>query len=164
MHCLNTYTQFLYPSTKKHNSLDPGFYKYLPGWFISGWRSSMSSCFFCNSSWTSVSFSLSRGKNMEFWSQTDLRMKTIFCHITFMDCGEVTCWSLLSSPVKWEQHLPNIIRAVVKISGTWWVPKMLNFSTLPHLPPKKVKGNILRDKHSTSPHNRCLLCKLFKWH
>lgn len=69
---------------------DPGFYKYLPFWFTSGWRSSMSSCFFCNSSWTSVSFSLSSEKSMELWSRTDLRMKTGFCHIAFVDYGQVT--------------------------------------------------------------------------
>lgn len=41
------------------------FYTNLPFWLISGWRSSMSSCFFCNSSWTSVSFSLSSEESME---------------------------------------------------------------------------------------------------
>lgn len=77
--CPKTYIQFLYFSTKKGKSLEPGFYKYLPFWFTSGWRSSMSSCFFCNSSCTSVSFSLSsRKKSKELWSQIDLRMKTGF--------------------------------------------------------------------------------------
>lgn len=131
MLCPKTHTQFLYLLTKKGKSLDPGFDKYLPFWFTSGWRSSMSSCFFCNSSWTSVSFSLSsRKKSKKLWSQTDPRMKLVFCHITFVDCGRLTFWCLLSSPVKWKntcQILWGLLWGC-KLAGTWWLPKKWNYS------------------------------------
>lgn len=137
--------QFWYPSAKKGKSLDLGFYKYLPFWFTSGWRSSMSSCFFCNSSWTSVSFSLRSGKNMMLWSQTDLRMNTNFLPLNI--CGLWVSHFLILTFLNCEMGITTVKYYGGCCEDINWMAydgcQKCKFFHLPSLLPKRVKGNIL---------------------
>lgn len=114
--------------------------KYLPFWFTSGWRSSISSCFFCNSSWTSVSFSLSSGESMELCSQKYLRRKVGLCHIIFMGCEEGSDRDFCFLTCVRNKHLATVTWAGVKIytAGTCREPKCSFSCPLPFSLPKIV--------------------------